>query len=43
MEPQRYELRVYWSADDELFAVEVPELRGCSAHGKTPAEAATIM
>jgi predicted RNase H-like HicB family nuclease len=41
MEPQRYELRVYWSADDGLFVVEVPELPGCSAHGETPADAAT--
>lgn len=41
MEPQRYELLVYWSSDDQLFVVEVPELPGCSAHGKTPAEAAT--
>lgn len=41
MQPQKYELLVYWSAEDELFVVEVPELPGCTAHGKTPAEAAT--
>lgn len=41
MEPQHHELRVHWSSDDELFVVEVPELPGCSAHGKTPADAAT--
>jgi predicted RNase H-like HicB family nuclease len=41
MEPKKYELVVYWSAEDDVFAVEVPDLPGCMAHGKTPAEAAT--
>jgi predicted RNase H-like HicB family nuclease len=27
--PNRYELIIYWSKDDEGFIVEVPELPGC--------------
>ena len=30
----RYELIVYWSNEDNLFLVEVPELPGCMADGK---------
>jgi len=30
---------VYWSEDDESFVVEVPELSGCMADGKTYQEA----
>ena len=36
----KYELRIFWSADDAAFIVEVPDLPGCMAHGSTPAEAA---
>lgn len=36
----RYELRIYWSAEDAAFIVEVPDLPGCMAHGATPVEAA---
>ena len=36
----KYELRIYWSAEDGVFVVEVPDLPGCTAHGDTPAEAA---
>jgi len=39
MRPHRYELIVYWSADDAVFVVEVPELPGCVAHGPTPSKA----
>ena len=35
----KYERIIYWSKEDELFIVEVPELPGCMADGKTPAEA----
>lgn len=35
----KYELIVYWSAEDDAFVVEVPELPGCMAHGATPADA----
>ncbi len=31
----RYEMIIYWSADDNAFIVEVPELPGCMADGKT--------
>jgi predicted RNase H-like HicB family nuclease len=35
----RYELIIYWSREDEAFVVEVPELPGCAADGKTYREA----
>jgi len=35
----RYELIIYWSKDDDSFVVEVPELPGCMADGRTYAEA----
>lgn len=28
-----YELVIYWSADDQCFIAEVPELPGCMADG----------
>jgi predicted RNase H-like HicB family nuclease len=31
----RYELIIYWSEADRRFLVEVPELAGCMADGKT--------
>ncbi len=34
-----YEMIIYWSEEDESFLVEVPELPGCMADGKTRAEA----
>jgi predicted RNase H-like HicB family nuclease len=39
METHKYELNVYWSAEDGVFVVEVPDLPGCTAHGATPADA----
>lgn len=39
MEAHKYELIVFWSAEDQAFVVDVPELPGCMAHGTTPAEA----
>lgn len=35
----RYEIILYWSAEDEAFVAEVPELSGCMAHGATQGEA----
>lgn len=35
----KYEIIIYWSADDEAFIAEVPELPGCAADGPTPQEA----
>jgi len=29
----RYEIIIYWSADDDAYIAEVPELHGCMAHG----------
>ena len=31
----RYEMIIYWSAEDQSFVVEVPELPGCMADGET--------
>ena len=35
----KYERIIYWSNDDNAFIVEVPELPGCMADGKTIEEA----
>ena len=35
----RYEIILYWSAEDVAFIAEVPELPGCMAHGDTQDEA----
>jgi predicted RNase H-like HicB family nuclease len=37
----KYELIIYWSDEDDCFIVEVPELAGCMADGKTYTEAVT--
>jgi predicted RNase H-like HicB family nuclease len=31
----KYELIIYWSDEDQSFIVEVPELPGCMADGKS--------
>jgi len=31
----KYEIIIYWSAEDEAFVAEVPELPGCMADGRT--------
>lgn len=38
--PHKYEIRIFWSAEDEVFVAEVPDLPGCMAHGDTLVEAA---
>ncbi|MEM1096001.1 MAG: type II toxin-antitoxin system HicB family antitoxin [Bacteroidota bacterium] len=35
----KYEVIIYWSAEDAVFVADVPELPGCMAHGDTQAEA----
>lgn len=35
----RYEVIIYWSAEDRAFIAEVPELLGCAADGATYHEA----
>ena len=31
----KYEIIIYWDDTDKIFVAEIPELPGCSAHGKT--------
>jgi len=31
----KYEIIIYWSEEDKIYIADVPELPGCSAHGKT--------
>ena len=35
----KYELIIFWSEEDQSYVVEVPELPGCMADGKTYEEA----
>ncbi len=35
----KYEVIIYWSAEDESFIAEAPELPGCAADGPTYAQA----
>jgi predicted RNase H-like HicB family nuclease len=35
----KFELIIYWSDKDDSFIVEIPELSGCMADGKTYVEA----
>jgi predicted RNase H-like HicB family nuclease len=35
----KYEVIIYWSAQDKAFIAEVPELPGCAADGPTKAKA----
>ena len=35
----KYEIIIYWSATDNAFIAEVPELPGCAADGPTYREA----
>ena len=39
MDKHRYEIIIYWSAADDAFIAEVPELPGCMAHGETQSKA----
>ena len=34
----KYEIIIYWSSIDNVFVAEVPELKGCIAHGNTQNE-----
>jgi predicted RNase H-like HicB family nuclease len=31
----KYEIIIYWSAEDQAYVAEVPELPGCAADGAT--------
>ena len=35
----KYEIIIFWSEEDGAFVVEVPELPGCMADGRTREEA----
>ena len=39
MKNENYEMIIWWSAEDEAFVVDVPELPGCMAHGSSRVEA----
>ena len=39
MEDPHYHINLFWSADDECWLADVPDLRPCTAHGDTPTEA----
>lgn len=34
-----YHIDVFWSDEDDCWIANVPDLKYCSAHGETPAEA----
>lgn len=35
MDEHKYEVIIYWSADDQAFIADIPELSGCMAHGES--------
>ena len=37
--PHQYPVLLYWSAEDNAYLVEVPDLPGCMADGPTQKEA----
>jgi predicted RNase H-like HicB family nuclease len=37
--PPRYHIDIFWSEEDACWIADVPDLKSCSAHGDTPAEA----
>ncbi len=36
----RYHINLFWSDEDDCWIADVPDLKYCSAHGKTAEEAA---
>lgn len=36
---RRYHINVFYRAEDRCYIADVPDLKYCSAHGATPAEA----
>jgi predicted RNase H-like HicB family nuclease len=38
MNNYKYEIIIFWSAQDNSFIAEVPELKGCMADGRTYTE-----
>ena len=39
MREAHYHINVFWSDEDGCWIADVPDLKYCSAHGDTPAEA----
>ena len=39
MSEARYHINIYWSDEDSCWIADVPDLRFCTSHGDTPAEA----
>ena len=39
MKPNSYEMIIWWSAEDDAYVVDVPELPDCMAHGATRLDA----
>ncbi|MEX2491202.1 MAG: type II toxin-antitoxin system HicB family antitoxin [Nitrospirales bacterium] len=35
----KYELILFWSDEDDVYVVDIPELPGCKAHGDTQSQA----
>ncbi|MFD1610705.1 type II toxin-antitoxin system HicB family antitoxin [Sphingomonas tabacisoli] len=36
-----YHINLFWSAEDECWIADVPDLRHCTSHGDSPQEALT--
>jgi len=34
-----YHINLFWSEEDQCWIADIPDLKFCSAHGKTPDEA----
>ncbi len=39
MSKPHYHINLFWSAEDDCWIADVPDLKPCSAHGDTPDEA----
>lgn len=39
MTGHHYHINLFWSAEDQCWVADVPDLQYCSAHGETPGEA----
>jgi predicted RNase H-like HicB family nuclease len=35
----KYEIIIFWNNEDNCFVADMPELKGCTAHGETYNEA----
>ena len=39
MAKPKYHINLFYSAEDKAYIADVPDLKYCSAHGKTPEDA----